>query len=135
LGLHFPDSDPTRNPSSIFSVGGVVVHAVLSVASLIVTTRSNGKDASELSEPIYGGYANTRGDIFLFAKDQAYRVNFKSQTLQRRPPLNAGAQARYDATEAGEQFEYGNKSFRRLSHEQIVGICTSHRFRVMSVPL
>jgi hypothetical protein len=110
-------------------------HAPLSVASLIMTTRSNGHDAAELSEPIYGGYANARGDVFLFAKDQAYRVNFKKQTLQRRPPLNAGAQARYDATEAGEQFEYGNKNFRRLSHEQIVGICTSHRFRVISMPL
>ncbi|HEY6325447.1 MAG TPA: hypothetical protein VIW73_02885 [Candidatus Cybelea sp.] len=125
---------PARNPSCICSVDGVVVRAPLSVASLTVTTRSSGKDASELSEPIYGGYANARGEIFLFAKDQAYRVNFKSQTLQRRPPLNSGAQARYDATEAGEQFEYGNKSFRRLSHEQIVGICTSHRFRVISIP-
>jgi hypothetical protein len=124
-----------RNPSCIFSVGGVVSHAPLSVASLIVTSRSNGKDVPELSEPVYGGYANARGEVFLFAKDQAYRVNFKSQTLQRRPPLNAGAQARYDATEAGEQFEYGNKSFRRLSHEQIIGICTSHRFRVISIPL
>jgi hypothetical protein len=112
-----------------------VVHAPLPVASLTVTTRFNGKDLLELSEPVYGGYANVRGEIFLFAKDHAYRVNFKSQTLQRRPPLNAGAQARYDATEAGEQFEYGNKSFRRLSHEQIVGICTSHRFRVISLPL
>jgi hypothetical protein len=112
-----------------------MVRAPLAVASLTVTTRFNGKDASELSEPVYGGYANARGEIFLFAKDQAYRVNFKSQTLQRRPPLNAGAQARYDAAEAGEQFEYGKKNFRRLSHEQIVGICTSHRFRVISLPL
>ena len=112
-----------------------MIHAPLPVASLAVTTRFNGKDASELSEPIYGGYANARGEIFLFAKDHGYRVNFKSQTLQRRPPLNSGAQARYDAAEAGEAFEYGKKSFRRLSHEQIVGICTSHRFRVISIPL
>jgi hypothetical protein len=113
----------------------MVTRVPLPVASLAVTTRFNGKDASELSEPIYGGYANARGEIFLFAKDHAYRVNFKSQTLQRRPPLNPGAQARYDATEAGDPFEYGNKSFRRLSHEQIVGICSSHRFRVISIPL
>ena len=111
-----------------------MIHAPLAIASLIVTTRFNGKDVADSSEPVYGGYANARGEIFLFTEDQAYRVNFKSQTLQRRPPLNAGAQARYDATEAGEQFEYANKSFRRLSREQIVGICTSHRFRVISIP-
>jgi hypothetical protein len=64
----------------------------------------------------------------------AYRVNFKSQTLQRRPPLNPSAQARYDATEAGQTFEFGNKSFRRLSHEEIVAICASNRFRIPSTP-
>jgi len=113
-----------------------VLHTPLPVANLSITARFNGKDAADLLEPIYGGYANPRGEIFLFAKDGlAYRVNFKSQTLQRRPPLNPGAQARYDATEAGEHFEYGNKSFRRLSHEQIVGICASHRFKVLSIPV
>ncbi len=99
-----------------------VNHVPLPIATLAITTRFNGKDSAEPSEPVYGGYANPRGDIFLFAKDQvAYRVNFKSQTLQRRPPLNPGAQARYDATEAGESFDFGNRSFRRLSHEQITG--------------
>ena len=106
------------------------------VASLAITTGFNPKTASEVSEPVFGGYANPRGEIFLFSRDGiAYRVNFKSLTLQKRPPLNPGAQARYDATEAGDEFEFCNKTFRRLSHEQIVGICTSHRFRVQGIPL
>jgi hypothetical protein len=106
----------------------------LPVAALAIT-QSNGRTSSELSEPVYGGYANPRGEIFLFGKELVYRVNFKSQILQRRPPLNPGAQACYDATEAGEQFQYGNKVFRRLSHEQIVGICEAHRFRVSPASL
>jgi hypothetical protein len=109
-----------------------MIRAPLPVASLAIAANANGRGAADLSEPVYGGYANPRGEIFLFAKDLVYRVNFKSQILQRRPPLNAGAQARYDATEAGEQFEYGNKTFRRLSHAQIAGICESHRFRISS---
>lgn len=84
----------------------------------------------ELSEPIYGGYANWRGEIVLFGKELAYRVNLKALTLQQRPQLNSGAQARYDATEAGDSFEYGNKVFRRLSAEQITEVCTSGRFRI-----
>jgi hypothetical protein len=113
-----------------------VIHAPLPVATLAITARFNGKDPAELSEPVYGGYANPRGEIFLFAKDgAAYRVNFKTQTLQRRPPLNPGAQERYDATEAGETFDFCNRSFRRLSHEQIVAICASHRFRILNIPV
>jgi hypothetical protein len=108
----------------------------LPVALLAITTGINPKYSSEVSEPVYGGYANPRGEIFLFSKDGiAFRVNFKSQTLQKRPPLNPGAQARYDATEAGETFEFGNRTFRRLSHEQIMGICASHRFRVVGIPV
>jgi hypothetical protein len=107
----------------------------LPVASLAITAGINPKDSSEVSEPVYGGYANPRGEIFLFSRDGiSFRVNFKSQMLQRRPPLNPGAQARYDATEAGATFEFGNKTFRRLSHQQIAQICTSHRFRVLAVP-
>jgi hypothetical protein len=106
-----------------------MICAPLPVANLAVTD-GKGRESSELLEPIYGGYANPRGEIFLFGKELVYRVNFKSQVLQRRPPLNPGAQARYDATQAGEQFQYGNKTFRRLSHEQIVGICEAHRFRL-----
>lgn len=99
------------------------------VAALAIT-KSNGRVVAELSEPVYGGYANPRGEIFLFAKELVYRVNFKTRVLQRRPPLNPAAQARYDATVAGEDFEYGNRTFRRLSHEQIAEICEANRFKV-----
>lgn len=109
--------------------------APLPIAILAIKAGPPGKDSADRSEPVYGGYANPRGEIVLFAEDGAFGINFKSQTLQRRPPLNAGAQARYDATEAGEHFEFGNKTFRRLSHEQIVGICESHRFRITNTSL
>jgi len=104
----------------------------LPVAMLAITGLVKGPPCSERAEPVYGGYANGRGDVVLFAKDIAYGVNFKNQILKERPPLNVGAQARYDATEAGESFEYGTKSFQRLSHEQISEICTGGRFRVGS---
>ena len=104
----------------------------LPVATLAITGVVKGPPCSERSEPVYGGYANARGEVVLFAKDIAYRVNFKNQILKERPPLNEGAQARYDATEAGEIFEYGTKSFQRLSHEQISEICTAGHFRVGS---
>lgn len=81
-------------------------------------------------EPIYGGYANSRGDVFLFGADLAYRVNFKKKMIQQRPRLNPGAQARYDVTRAGEAFEYCNASFRRLSAAQILEICSSGSFSV-----
>jgi hypothetical protein len=112
----------------------IVPHTHLPVATLSITTRFDGKDTSELSEEVYGGYANQRGEVFLFTGEGAYRVNFKSQTLQRRPPLNVGAKAKYDAAEAGADFEYASKNFRRLSHEQITEICGSHRFRLISIP-
>jgi hypothetical protein len=102
------------------------------VATLAIKGGVRGLSCSERSEPVFGGYANPRGDIVLFAKSLAYRVNFKNQLLKQRPPLNPGAQARYDATEAGEDFEYGSKTFRRLSHQQIAEICTAGRFRVGS---
>jgi hypothetical protein len=108
----------------------VMIHAPLPVAALSITIYANGRERSDHSEPVYGGYANARGEVVLFAKELAYRVNFKNQTLREGLPLNAGAQARYDATAAGEEFQYGNKQFRRLSHEQIAAICTSHRFRM-----
>jgi hypothetical protein len=104
----------------------------LPVATLAITGAVKGMKCSEHSEPVYGGYANGRGDIVLFAKDLAYRVNFKNQILKQGPPLNVGAQARYDATEAGEDFEYGAKTFRRLSRQQISDICTAGHFRVGS---
>lgn len=81
-------------------------------------------------EPIYGGYTNGRGEISLFSEDLAYRVNFKSNTVQQRAGLNAGAQARYDAASAGETFEYCSVKFRRLSNAEIIEICSSGTFRV-----
>ncbi|HVR47946.1 MAG TPA: hypothetical protein VMT95_15055 [Candidatus Binatia bacterium] len=57
-------------------------------------------------------------------------MNFKSQTLRERPSLNSGAQAHYEAAEAGEPFVYANVTFLRLSHERIAEICASGTFRV-----
>lgn len=82
------------------------------------------------SEPIYGGYVNARGQICLFSDNLVYGVNFKYNTVQQRPPLNAGAQARYDATEAGESFEYCSVRFHRLSNIRIMEICSSGSFRL-----
>ncbi len=109
-----------------------MIRSPLPVAILAIKGAVRGLNTSEHSEPVYGGYANGRGDIVLFAKDLAYRVNFKNQILKQRPPLNVGAQARYDATEAGGDFEYGNKAFHRLSSQQITEICTTGHFRVGS---
>jgi hypothetical protein len=102
------------------------------VAALAIKGTVGGPSSLERSEPVYGGYANWRGEIFLFAKDLAYHVNVKNKILKQRPPLNLGAQARYDATEAGEEFAYGNKTFRRLSPQQIAEICATGNFRVGS---
>ncbi len=104
----------------------------LRVATLAIKGAVRGLNSPERSEPVHGGYANARGDIVLFAEDLAYFVNFKTRTLKQRPPLNPGAQARYDATEAGEDFTYGNKTFRRLSVEQIADICEGGEFRIGS---
>jgi hypothetical protein len=109
-----------------------VIRSPLPVATLAIKGAVRGLNGSEHFEQVYGGYANGRGEIVLFAKDLAYRVNFKNQILKQWPPLNVGAQARYDATEAGEDFEYGNKTFRRLSRRQITDICTAGHFRVGS---
>lgn len=83
----------------------------------------------EPSQPIFGGYENRRGEVALFGEDVVFRVNFKSGTVQQRPPLNPGAQAKYDAADAGESFEYCNVNFRRLSSDEIVKICASGPFR------
>lgn len=100
------------------------------VAVLEIRSGGNGRSAAETSEPVYGGYANSREEVVLFAKELAYRVDLKRRTLQLRPQLNVAAQARYDATQAGEPFEFGSKKFRRLSNQQITDICESGRFRV-----
>ncbi len=76
----------------------MVMISPLPVAALAITGGVKGLKCSEHSEPVYGGYANGRGDVVLFAKDLAYRVNFKKQILKEGPPLNVGAQSRYDAT-------------------------------------
>jgi hypothetical protein len=100
------------------------------VAALSIKAHLNARVSSELSEPIYGGYVNGRGEIVLFGKDLAYLVNLKKQTVQQRLRLNSSAQARYDATEAGKPFEYCNKTFHRLSIEQITEICMSGDFKI-----
>ena len=83
-----------------------------------------------IPERIYGGYTNGRGEISLFGEGLAYRVNFKSNTVQQRAGLNPGAQVRYDAASAGETFEYCSVKFRRLSTAEIIEICSSGTFRV-----
>jgi hypothetical protein len=109
-----------------------MIHSPLAVATLAIKGAVKGLTCPEHSDPVYGGYANGRGEIVLFTKDLAYRVDLKNQILKPRPPLNLGAQKRYDATEAGNDFAYGNKTFHRLSLEQIADICTAYDFRVGS---
>lgn len=106
--------------------------SALPIAALAISGGVKGLQCSERLEPVYGGYANGRGDIVLFAKEIAFRVNFRNQILKQRPPLNLAAQACYDATEPGEDFAYGKKVFRRLSHQQIAEICGAGDFRVGS---
>jgi hypothetical protein len=101
------------------------------ISELTIKRKANDGLVQEPAEPIYGGYVNRRGEISLFGERMVYRVNFKNNTVQPRPPLNSGAQARYDATEAGEDFEYANVTFRRLSSAQIVEICSSGAFRII----
>lgn len=107
-----------------------MLRANSAVAVLAIRVQGKGPSAPALSEPVYGGYANSRGEIVLFGEDRAYRVDLKKQALQLRPPLNLGAQARYDEAPAGESFEFGNKTFQRLSERQITDICESGDFRV-----
>ena len=104
----------------------------LPIAILTIKGAVKGLSFPERPEEIYGGYANGRGAIVLFTKEIAYAVNFKNQILRQRPPLNVGAQARYDATEAGADFEYGTKTFHRLSRHEIADICTGGEFRLSS---
>ncbi len=107
-----------------------MIAEIAPIAILNTHTKVKGQSVDGASEPVYGGYANARGEIFLFAETLVYRVNSKNQTIQQRRPLNSGAQARYEETPAGEDFQYCNASFRRLSHEQIVEVCASGAFRV-----
>ncbi len=100
------------------------------VAVLEIARKSKNGLVSQSVEPIYGGYANARGQVSLFAEHCAYSVNFKSRTLRERPSLNSGAQPHYEAAEAGEPFVYANVKFLRLSHERIAEICASGTFKV-----
>lgn len=86
--------------------------------------------AADYAQAIYGGYANASGAISLFGDGLAYRLNLKSRTIQQKPLLNAGAQARYDAARPGETFQFCGVSFRRLSHAEIAEICASGSFRM-----
>lgn len=101
------------------------------VATLaIVSRKSKDRIVDQPSESIYGGYVNARGETSLFTQEVVYRVNFKNRTIAQRPNLNPGAQARYDATEAGDAFEYCGVNFRRLSEAEIREICASGTFRI-----
>jgi|SRR5579863_4936765 len=102
------------------------------IAVLEIGGKSKNSLAGQSFEPVYGGYANARGEVSLFAESCTYRVNFKSRTLRQQPSLNAGAQAHYDAVEAGEPFVYANTKFLRLSRERITEICASGAFKVMA---
>ena len=89
-----------------------------------------GLSVSEPCEPVYGGYATARGEISLFGKTLVYRVNFKNQSVQQRRPLNSAAQARYDATAAGDDFEFCNVAFQRLSEAQVIDVCALGTYRI-----
>jgi hypothetical protein len=131
--LHSIDVVPVEcNLSSLCTVVTIVICNPSPIAALAITGAVRGLNCPARSEPVYGGYVNERGEIVLFAKELAYRVNFKHNILKQRPPLNSGAQARYDATEAGEDFVYANKPFHRLSLQQIEEICKGSDFRVGS---
>ena len=99
------------------------------IGFLALNTRMNNGTVQATSEPVYGGYMNARGQISLFGSLLVFRLNLKHNTARKGPPLNCGAQARYDATEAGESFEYCSATFLRLSANQIKDICSSSSFR------
>lgn len=105
------------------------MQSTTAIGSLNIHKKAKDGFVLEPSEPIYGGYENRRGEISLFGEAIVYRINFKSGTVQQRPQLNAGAQAKYDAAEAGETFEYCNVNFRRLRRDEITKICASGPFR------
>jgi hypothetical protein len=102
------------------------------VATLSIVESANGWKGSASDELVYGGYANRRGEITLFGKELAYRLNFKNQMLREHPQLNEGARASYDAAVAGEPFEYGGVTFQRLSNERIIEICSAGTYRLRS---
>jgi hypothetical protein len=98
-------------------------------ASHLLLKAKDGR-GQESPHRIHGGYANATGAISLFCDNVVYRINFKNRTAQQRPSLNPGAQARYNAVEPGQTFEYGGVTFRRLSEADIEEVCASGSFRV-----
>lgn len=119
---------------NLFRVFGVVrLVMILDIAVPVGTLVTKARDTvvPEKAEPIYGGYSNARGEISLFGESLAYSVNLKNKTVRQRLGLNSEAQARYDATESGDSFEYCSKRFSRLSNAEIAEICASGPFRVM----
>lgn len=100
------------------------------IGILTLKQKTNHGVVQVMSEQIYGGYANQKGEIRLFGENGVYRVDFKHSSVQKRPQLNVHAQARYDTAAAGETFEYCHATFRRLSYEEILEICSSGSFRI-----
>lgn len=98
------------------------------IGNLITKAKDNAPQ--HVTEPIYGGYSNARGEIALFGESLVYRVNLKNKTVRQQPALNSEAQERYDSVAAGETFQYCSANFRRLSAPQILEICASGPFRV-----
>lgn len=66
------------------------------IGSLTLKQKTNHGVVQVMSEQIYGGYANQKGEIRLFGENGVYRVDVKRNSVQKRPQLNAHAQARYE---------------------------------------
>lgn len=97
------------------------------VSELIIVTKDAANE--KRAEPIYGGYANASGLISLLGHEVAFRINLKQRTVQQSRPLNPGARQRYDGVQAGEEFIFAGKTFRRLPNSEIVELCASGSFR------
>ena len=125
-----PEIAPAQPFSVLLGCKSCIMLDTMPIGALSLNKKISKGVVPAPSEPIYGGYENSRGEVVLFGADVAYRVNFKKMTIQQRPRLNPEAQARYDTTHAGGPFEYCNASFRRLSAAQILEICSSGSFSV-----
>ncbi len=99
------------------------------VATLAISAGGSGRALSELLEPVFGGYANARGEIVLFGKELAYRVNFKKQTLQQRPQLNRVLKLGTTQRCRGQPLTRREEDVPPAGNEQIIEICTSGRFK------
>jgi hypothetical protein len=108
-----------------------MIHGLAPVDQLHVSAKEG---CEPQHQAIYGGYSNARGATSLFAHELAFRINFRTRTIQQKPLLNSGAQARYDAAAPGEVFHYCGAKFHRLSKAEIIAICASGSFR-MGLPV